>query len=157
MNTMTDRRSKFLIPLLLMLSAFGCLAQEESAAPELSQVALVTQQLQKTISTWAGAWQAQLPDPYIAHYTADYFPGNFPNRDQWLADRRVKLTEPAFIKIRLLDFELVSLVENTASVRFTLVYERPGYGDETYKEMVLRNVGGEWLIEDEMNLGIKIR
>jgi hypothetical protein len=31
---------------------------------------------------------------------------------------------------------------NKATVRFTLVYVRPGYADETFKELVLNNDGG---------------
>jgi hypothetical protein len=81
---------------------------------------------------------------------------NVVTNDAWLADRRAKLTEPEFIKIRLLDFELVSMQGNKATVRFTLVYERPGYADETFKELVLNNDGGGWLIEDESNLGVKV-
>ena len=67
---------------------------------------------------------------------------NVVTNDAWLAGRRAKLTEPEFIKIRLLDFELVSMQGNKATVRFTLVYVRPGYADETFKELVLNNDGG---------------
>jgi len=66
--------TKFLKPLALMLIAFTCCAQEESNAPELSREELVSGQLQKSISTWAGAWQSKLPDLCIAYYTLDYFP-----------------------------------------------------------------------------------
>jgi len=56
--------------------------------------------------------------------------------------------------LRLLDFELVSLTEAEAVARFTLTYERPGYADETQKELVFSNRGGLWLISAENNLQV---
>ena len=41
-----------------------------------------------------------------------------------------------------------------AVTRFTLVYERPGYTDESYKELVFANNNGLWLIVEENNLRV---
>jgi hypothetical protein len=97
-----------------------------------------------------------LPDLYIAHYTLDYIAPGFASRQAWLADRRERLVEPDYIRLRLVDFELVSLSEASATTRFTLIYERPGYSDETLKELVFSNRGGLWLISAENNLSVKV-
>ena len=107
-----------------------------------------------TISNWAGAWQSQLPDLYIAHYALDYKADGFATREAWVADRRERLRIPAWIKLRLIDFELVSITETEAVTRFTLIYERPDYQDQTYKELVLHNRNGLWLISAETNLEV---
>lgn len=106
------------------------------------------------ISDWAGTWQAQLPSLYISHYTLDYFPEDFESREAWLADRREKLTEPEYIKLRLIDFDLVYLGKSTAVTQFTLIYERPDYTDETLKQLILTNQNGLWLIKEENNLRV---
>ena len=72
---------------------------------------MTTQILMAKISDWAGTWQAQLPDLYIAHYALDYVALGFASRQAWLDDRRIRLVEPEYIKLRLVDFELVSLTE----------------------------------------------
>ena len=142
--------------LLLLLTPMAQPAEPvQEAAEALSPEDLVTQQLMAFISDWAGTWQAQLPDLYISHYTLDYVAPGFPSRQAWLDDRREKLVEPEFIRLRLLDFEMVSLTEESAVTRFTLIYERPGYADETLKELVFTNSNGLWLISGENNLSVK--
>ena len=41
---------------------------------------MTTQILMAKISDWAGTWQAQLPDLYIAHYALDYVALGFASR-----------------------------------------------------------------------------
>lgn len=62
---------------------------------------MTTQILMAKISDWAGTWQAQLPDLYIAHYALDYVALGFASRQAWLDDRRIRLVEPEYIKLRL--------------------------------------------------------
>jgi len=57
----------------------------------------------------------------------------------------------------LLEFELASLQGDTATVRFRMIYERPDYYDETYKELILNSSRGFWLMERESNLGVSVR
>jgi len=113
-----------------------------------------TAELMETISDWAGAWQAQLADIYITHYTLDYKAPEWETRAEWLADRRASISKPEYIKLRLIDFEMVELTENAATTRFTLIYERPGYSDETYKELRFIGRSGIWLIKEENNLRV---
>lgn len=147
---------KFLLVCLFVSCGSAALAQADSIEVGLPREQVVTEQLKKTIATWAGAWQSQLPDLYIAHYSLDYIAPGFGNRQDWLADRRVKLIEPEFIKIRLVDFELVSLEGNSVTTRFTMIYESPDYADETYKELILTERNGLWLIEQENNLEVEV-
>ena len=142
---------------LLTGSWFLCtaaLAQPANTQPAPAPADDTTARLMATISNWAGAWQSQLPDLYIAHYALDYKADGFATREAWVADRRERLRIPAWIKLRLIDFELVSITETEAVTRFTLIYERPDYQDQTYKELVLHNRNGLWLISAETNLEV---
>jgi len=145
--------SRLSIVVLVLITSMAS-AQPSAPGDELSWEDRTTQTLMAKISDWAGTWQAQLPDLYIAHYALDYIAPGFASRQAWLADRRQRLVEPEYIKLRLLDFELVSLTEAEAVARFTLTYERPGYADETQKELVFSNRGGLWLISAENNLQV---
>jgi hypothetical protein len=129
----------------------------DDPARTLTPEEIVTGQLMALISDWAGTWQAQLPDLFISHYELDYVAPGFSSRQAWLDDRRSKLVEPEYIRLRLIDFELVSLTETEAVTRFSLVYERPGYADETLKELVIGNNNGLWLIREETNVRVTPR
>lgn len=127
-------------------------ADESEPTPE----DVATTQLMETISSWAGAWQSQIPDLYISHYALDYTPQDFSSREEWVENRRTRLLGPEYIKLRLIDFELHDITENGAITRFKLVYERPDYSDFTYKELVFENSNGLWLIIEENNLEVLV-
>jgi hypothetical protein len=129
-------------------------------ADSTALTATVEKQLRDTISLWGGAWAAQLPDAYFDFYSERYVAPGFDSRQAWMADRRRRIEEPDYIRIRLLDFELVDASEllvgqQIATTRFTLVYERPGYSDRTFKELELLNTGTGWKISSEENLRVE--
>jgi len=137
-----------------MVFSLSVSAQPSTESAQDSWQEAATTQLMETISDWAGAWQAQLADIYITHYTLDYKAPEWETRAEWLADRRASISKPEYIKLRLIDFEMVELTENAATTRFTLIYERPGYSDETYKELRFIGRSGIWLIKEENNLRV---
>ncbi|MDG2174736.1 MAG: hypothetical protein P8M72_01160 [Gammaproteobacteria bacterium] len=136
----------------MLVSIQYATAQPEESETPLTYEEISTNQLMEAISSWAGAWQSQLPDLYITHYVIYYKPPDFDSRDQWVENRRTRLILPEFISLRLIDFELIALSDNEATVRFSLIYERPDYSDQTYKELVFQGSNGFWLIKEENNL-----
>ena len=145
---------KILVNLLfsVLFSIQLAMAQPEETETPLTYEETSTRQLMEAISSWAGSWQSQLPDLYISHYVIYYKPPEFDSRNEWVENRRTRLVEPETINLRLLDFELFKLSDNEATVRFTLIYERPGYSDQTYKELIFQGANGLWLIKEENNL-----
>ena len=139
--------------LWILTTAANAQADDEFKPPSREDIA--TSQLMETISSWAGAWQSQIPDLYISHYAIDYRPPDFSSRQEWVENRRTRLIEPEYIKLRLIDFELHELTNSGATARFKLIYERPDYSDETYKELVFQESNGLWLISEENNLEVK--
>ena len=155
MKCLTMPFATLLLFAALIFSSASALAQADEFQPP-SPEEIATGQLMDTISSWAGAWQSQLPDLFISHYALDFVPPDFESREVWVENRRVRLQAPEYIKLRLIDFELHELSDNRAVTRFKLVYERPDYSDETYKELVFENYSGLWLIIAENNLRVQV-
>ncbi len=88
--------SRLSIVVLVLITSMAS-AQPSAPGDELSWEDRTTQTLMAKISDWAGTWQAQLPDLYIAHYALDYIAPGFASRQAWLADRRQRLVEPEYI------------------------------------------------------------
>lgn len=149
----SQRQVRFaLLACLLALPWFGQASMAQDTAATATE-----NELKETISLWAGAWAAQLPSSFIAFYTADFKADGFASREAWVDNRRQRITSPDFIKLRLIDFELVEINNAQATTRFTLVYERPGYSDETYKELGLTRVNDSWRISRELNINVTRR
>lgn len=111
----------------------------------------VIQAIRGAITTWASAWQSQLVDDYLARYHPTFKPMGFTTKALWETERRQRLGEPEWIRVTLERFEIIEVVEDKARVAFWLHYARPGYADRTRKEILLRQTGQDWLIEEELN------
>lgn len=111
-------------------------------------------ELRGVVTSWASAWQSQFDDVYLLHYHPDFKPEDFANRQDWVAQRRTRIRDPGDIDISLRDFSLVAHDDNTALVRFWLHYSRPGYADDTHKEMLLEKMGQIWQIKREHNITV---
>jgi len=141
---------------LLLCSALlaGALAaQPDGSAAEDPEEAL-RNELRAVITSWASAWQSQMDDVYLLHYHRDFVPEGVSGREEWEALRRSRLSDPETIQISLREFEIVQANDDIAVVRFMLMYSRPGYADQTLKEMRLRLDGMIWRIERENNLSV---
>ncbi|MES2606896.1 MAG: hypothetical protein V4603_18350 [Pseudomonadota bacterium] len=127
----------------------------ESSLQDASPEELLKRELRDVVTSWASAWQSQLDDVYLLHYHPDYKPEGFNSPTEWRAARRTRLKDPANIRINLREFEVIATRDNSrALVRFWLFYSRPGYADQTRKEMELRKFGQIWLIASERNLEV---
>ena len=146
---------RLILTLILYLPAVNSSGQTTGGFKPPSREEIITSELMNTISSWADAWQSQLPDQYIAHYSRDYQPVDYPTREAWIESRRSRLLEPEYIKLQLLEFRIQELTEKRAVTHFKLVYERPDYADVTDKELVFSIVNGLWLITEENNLEVK--
>lgn len=111
-------------------------------------------ELRAVVTSWASAWQSQFDDVYLMHYHPDFKPEGLPSRQDWIAQRRARIRDPGDIHITLRDFSVVAHDDNTALVRFWLHYSRPGYADDTHKEMLLEKMGQIWQIKREYNITV---
>ena len=159
---MTQRRRIFTVYCLLA----GCLIAISASAQNLPDAANAAQsaaenpeslwkiEIRDAITSWASAWQSQMDDLYLLHYDPAFEPEGFASVEQWQAARRSRLQDPEHIDITLRGLEFVRLEETEARVRFWLKYSRPGYADDTHKEMQLVKNSGVWQIRSEHNVQV---
>ena len=131
-------------------------AREEVVEEQLDPEEQLGLDLRNVITSWASAWQSQMDDIYLLHYDPDFVPEGFSTLADWEAARRTRISGPDTISISLREFELLTARENMAVVRLMLLYSRPGYADQTRKELVLRLRGHIWQITQERNLDVQI-
>jgi len=143
------------VPLLSAQELGEPAAGAAQAGPELSQEEQLVLQLRNLVAGWASAWQSQLDEIYLLHYHPDFVSDDFDSRAEWEASRRTRLLEPGSISIGLREFELVQSDASRAVVRFRLDYSRPGYADQTLKELQLARNGELWQILRESNLAVQ--
>ncbi len=128
-------------------------ADQETVSAEAAEEQLMAE-LRGVVTSWASAWQSQFDDVYLMHYHPDFKPEDFASRQDWVAQRRTRIRDPGDINISLRDFSMVTHDADTALVRFWLHYSRPGYADDTHKEMLLEKMGQIWQIKRERNITV---
>ena len=86
------------------------------------------------VKGWAKAWSDQNVAGYLSFYKPDYSSSSNLSRTQWEAQRRIRLTNKAFIKVDVRDF-LVIATTNGFSVTFTQHY-RSNTLDDTIRKRI---------------------
>lgn len=86
------------------------------------------------IRAWAQAWSKQDVASYLSFYQDDYSSSSNLTRDQWVDQRRIRLTNKSFIDVTVRDF-LVIPTANGFSVTFTQHYRSNTLDDTIRKRM----------------------
>ena len=100
------------------------------------------------LDQWLKAWKARLFDRYIASYS-DSYRGIYSTRNEWVAARK-----KAILTIKSLEISIERLtIDVKPNCNATLVfhqhYRAGNYADFGVKTLVMRLVGGQWLIVGE--------
>lgn len=106
----------------------------------------------EAIQAWAAAWSAQDVPRYLAHYAAQGSPDADLDRQQWEAQRRVRLTRPADIKVDVDNFQVRSAGAQRVDVTFVQRYRSESYSDRVRKLLSLELQDGNWKIISERTL-----
>lgn len=109
--------------------------QPDSAAVSVSAQ---TQQLAiDLVKSWAEAWSGQRVDDYIAHYADHYSPpGANMDHATWAKQRRVRLTNKAFIEVDVTEFD-VQWADKQLVVTFYQHYRSDTIDDKIRKQLLL--------------------
>ncbi|MDH5785691.1 MAG: tetratricopeptide repeat protein, partial [Chromatiales bacterium] len=103
---------------------------------------------------WAAAWSAKDVDGYLAAYDSEFLPPRDMTRDQWEAERRLRLKRPREIEVRLSDFEVSSTGGDSLTVKLLQRYRSDSYRDATRKGFILVQRNGQWKIGDEYTIEV---
>ncbi|MBD3670246.1 MAG: tetratricopeptide repeat protein [Gammaproteobacteria bacterium] len=124
---------------------------ETGTVDEVPPVMNLEDKARAAINAWAEAWMGQDVQGYVDAYVDGYAPPGKSHR-QWVDDRKVRLTRPAYIRIDLSEFEFFIIDSTHIAVQFKQKYSRKNYSDREHKEVLLVLEDGRWKIEKEKRL-----
>lgn len=106
--------------------------------------------IEAAVKSWAAAWSDQDVPAYLDHYATGFVPADGLSRSQWSAQRRLRLTTPASIRVAVTRLEITRVSAREARVTLLQTYRSDGYADTVDKvlELVLEN--GAWKIRREL-------
>ena len=134
--------------------AAAAAAEVKAAAPKAAAAANEkadnggTEELLKTVTSWAKAWSAKDVNGYLTFYSPDFKTPNGEARPAWEAERRRRITAPKSIEV-LVDSPKASINANNATVSFRQSYRSDTLKVSSSKTLVLVRSGGKWLIQQE--------
>ncbi|MBT8114306.1 MAG: hypothetical protein KJP04_02940 [Arenicella sp.] len=114
-------------------------AQQALAGNESQQAQAV-----ELINSWAAAWSRQAVSDYVDHYASDYVPTNGKlTHQQWLDQRRVRLTNKTFIQVSVSNFD-VRTTDAGFDVTFSQHYKSNTMDDVIRKRLSFAANGDDW-------------
>jgi hypothetical protein len=95
------------------------------------------------------AWSDGDVDRYLSFYSSSFQPGGAVNLEQWQAQRRERLTSPAFIKISVSGLDIDRTDRNHVRAVFLQSYRSDRFSDSVQKTLDLVWEASSWKIERE--------
>lgn len=103
------------------------------------------------VNAWSNAWASQDVDGYLASYADSFTPAKGKSRKSWEKTRRARVSAPAGITHTMSNEQLEVVDGSNAEVRFKQYYKAVNRNAiHTNKTLVLKKVGGAWLINQEI-------
>jgi tetratricopeptide (TPR) repeat protein len=102
------------------------------------------------INGWAQAWSAKDVSKYLASYSDTFKPAKGESRKSWEQQRRERISKPSKISVELSNINVSAEDSNSAKVRFKQSYRADGKPIRTTKTLVMKKVGDNWLIDQEI-------
>lgn len=106
--------------------------------------------LTDALNEWAQAWSAKDVNKYLASYSNTFKPAKGESRKSWEQQRRERITKPSKISVELSNINITANDGNTAKVRFKQSYRADGKPIRTGKTLLMKKVGDNWLIDQEI-------
>ena len=125
----------------------------EDPSPDIGQKTNKLSEQKKAIeiaiNNWVNAWASKNIDNYISSYAMEFKPSRGLSRAKWELQRRERLANPSFIKIKLTNIKIEIRDDGLANVRFTQQYQSDSYKDEVKKIVTVKMINNKWLIMRE--------
>jgi tetratricopeptide (TPR) repeat protein len=103
-----------------------------------------------SVEAWRNAWSSQNVEQYLASYADSFTPAKG-SRDSWEKLRRTRVASPSSIDLTLSNEKIDVIDDNNAKISFKQTYKAAGRSAiNTNKTLVLKKVGGTWLINEEI-------
>ena len=108
------------------------------------------QNINDAVNNWAKAWSAKDLNQYFASYADSFKPAKGESRKGWEQTRRERIGKPASINVELANQKVVLDGAENAKISFKQTYTAGSKPIRTNKTLILKKVGGAWLIEQEI-------
>jgi len=102
----------------------------------------------RTVQSWAQAWASKDANAYIGFYTPD-FDNGMGGRSKWESQRRQRLGNPQTITLSLSDIRITPRSDTLAEVSFRQEYSSNMFKENGRKTLVMTKADGQWKIRQE--------
>ncbi len=110
-----------------------------------------TARINAFIDQWRTDWASANIDAYLARYADNFQPSNGLSREQWLVQRRQRISKAGKIHVEIEGAR--STQENgEITVEFLQRYRAANFADQVNKRLILREDGGRLMIVQEIHL-----
>jgi tetratricopeptide (TPR) repeat protein len=128
-------------------------ATESAPEPTLVNFANQETRLIESVKAWAQAWSDKDFAAYTGFYTPQYR-AKFESHQQWLEQRRNRITRPGTINVKVSDIQIKWRSEDRAFIDFKQAFDSPRYSDRVKKRLGFNLIGSEWKITEERVLSV---
>ena len=103
----------------------------------------------EAVNKWAKAWSAKNLDQYFNSYADNFKPAKGESHKAWEQTRRNRISKPSNISVDIANPKVTLEGADNAKISFKQNYLADGKPIRTDKTLVLKKVGGVWLINQE--------
>jgi Flp pilus assembly protein TadD/ketosteroid isomerase-like protein len=104
----------------------------------------------EAVNNWAKAWSAKDLDKYFNSYADSFKPAKGESHKAWEQTRRDRISKPSSISVDIANPKVALEGADSAKVSFKQSYRADGKPIRTDKTLVMKKVGGVWLIDQEI-------
>jgi Flp pilus assembly protein TadD/ketosteroid isomerase-like protein len=101
-------------------------------------------------NNWAKAWSAKDLDKYFNSYADSFKPAKSQSHKDWEQTRRDRISKPSSISVDIANPKVTLDGADSAKVSFKQSYRADGKPIRTDKTLMMKKVGGVWLIDQEI-------
>jgi len=102
------------------------------------------------LEAWAKAWSARDVDGYLAAYASDFKPEGGLGKEEWQAQRRIRINRPKQISVSVVAPVVQAIDAEHVRISFTQDYRSDTLDDEAPKQVEMALIGGAWKITREI-------
>lgn len=104
----------------------------------------------EAVNNWAKAWSAKDLDKYFNSYADSFKPAKGESHKAWEQTRRDRISKPSSISVDISNPKVTLAGADSAKVSFKQSYRADGKPIRTDKTLMMKKVGGVWLIDQEI-------
>ena len=104
----------------------------------------------EAVNNWAKAWSAKDLDKYFNSYADSFKPAKGESHKAWEQTRRDRISKPASISVDVANPKITFEGADSAKVNFKQSYRADSKPIRTDKTLMMKKVGGVWLINQEI-------